>query len=494
VLGIFQVPLQIPIPEPFVAYINGIFLGFSIVVGYFVLFLFFYAKSETKRKTWVSLDWGERFFLGTLLGIVLLYSMQIGLTVVYYLYGELFWGPGPDSVFIWFESGVMVIFFVLLGRLIIGQPIHSEVGEKAMQQVREWIFSPFILLPTVFVFVLGCLSSYWYPLGGGALQAFWTELSGLFLVFLVGCVWVPGLICSYLAKVSSTRWKPSRVSFSFHSSWRTFLSTSIRALHRNRILLKSIVLLVLVAVFTTTADARLGLFSPRVDHIVTEYALAGAEYPYQYSVTGSVSSYRVLVYVSKEYFIDSPAVWLIRNMTILNPSNYSYSQPGLCYFANYGYYAGPPVFCGVINTSVSDSRIQLVTVANQSGSIQSFQVVLRPSSQSYTTVFSMNYYDHVSGKPIVAVYGTPVQTGVSSYRLINITLSNPFPGGLSIGQLQVGHYDDILKVSCAEEGVVYGAGCTSNSTTALWLWPQYLSPGKTMNFVLNVTYTGATYP
>ncbi len=420
--------------------------------------------------------------------------MQIGLTVVYYLYEKLFWGPGPDSAFIWFESGAMVIVIVLLGRLIIGEPIHSEVGEKAMQQVREWIFSPLSLLPTVFVFVLGCLASYSYPFRGGALQAFWMELSALFLLFLTGCVWVPGLICLYLAKVSSTRWKPTHMSFQFHNSWSRFLATGTRALHRNRVFLKSIALLVLVAVFTTMADARFGLFSPRVDHVVTGYAPAGAKYPYQYSVTGIVSNYRVLVYVSKEYFIDSPTVWLIRNMTMLNPSNFSYSQPGFCYYANYGYYAGPPVFCGVINTSVSDSRIQLVTLANQSGSIQSFQVVLKPTSQSFTAAFSMNYYDYVSGKPIVAVYGTPVQTGVSSYRLINITLSNPFPGDLSIGQLQIGHYDDILNVACAKNGVAYGAGCAGNSTATLWLWPQDLNPGKTMNFALNVTYTGATYP
>lgn len=107
----------------------------------------------------------------------------------------------------------------------------------------------------------------------------------------------------------------------------------------------------------------------------------------------------------------------------------------------------------------------------------------------------MSYDDSMNSKAILAKYGTPVQIGVISYRLINITISNPFREGLSIGseQLLIGHYNDLLNVSCARNGVVSQAGCISNSTSMLWLWQQDLNPGQSMSLSLNVTYSGATY-
>lgn len=349
-------------------------------------------------------------------------------------------------------------------------------------QLSGKMLNPIALIPLIFTFSVAFFSSrfYSYSFIAQSLVSYWFGISEA-LTLLLGVALVSAAIVHAASQVSLSRSTDIPVV-----SAQSVASSLWRNVFRNHRFLKGILLILLVAVFFTMADAKLGLLSPRVNHVVTEY------FP-GYSVVGSVSNYQVLVQVSKTYFIDSPSLWLIRTIEVPNPSNFSSisQSSSLCYSSGYGY-SGSSVLCEV--ASVSDSRVQLIPQTNAAGSIQSFEVSFSSASQSYTAVLKMDYNDYVIGKPIVAVYGTPVQTGAISYRLINITLSNPFAGYLSIGQLQIGHYDDILNVSCIRNGIAYGAGCTSNSTTTLWLWSQYLNSGQTLNLALNVTYTGATYP
>lgn len=352
-----------------------------------------------------------------------------------------------------------------------------------MQHILRWsgtVLSPAALFPVIATISIALCSLFIYPLMAQSVASYWFQLSQ-WLVLLLGFVLVPAglLYVVTSARVSTSTDTPGISSQSiFAAARKKFLI--------DRRFVKGILLLLLLAVMFTTTDAKFGLFSPRIDHIVTQYTPG-------YSVAGSVSNFRVLVHVARTYFIDSPFIWLIGTIDLPNPSNYSYSPPTTpCNYVNYGYYSGPPLFCGVITASSPDSRAQLSPQINASASIQSFQVILSPS-QSYAVAVSMSYDDYVSGRPIVAVYGTPLANGQISYQFINLTISNPFTEQLSVGQLQIGRYGSIVNVSCTKNGVAYGVGCTSNSTTTLWLWQQYLSPGQTTSLALNVTFSGPAY-
>lgn len=237
--------------------------------------------------------------------------------------------------------------------------------------------------------------------------------------------------------------------------------------------LKGALLLVLLAFFFTMTDAELAVVSPRVNHVVTQNS------PW-YFVTGSISNYRVTVHVNKAYFIDSPRLWLIENIAIPNPSNYSYAQP------NYPCYYGSECSSSITAT-VADSRAQLVPVADESGRIRSFEVILSPTSQAYTVVLSAQYDDYVHASPIVAHAGTPLQVGDLYYQEIDVTLTNPLSGHLSVEQLQIGQFNHILGVSCTQDNIA--RQCTNNSTQQLFLWPQELDPSQTLHFAINVTYS-----
>ena len=267
---------------------------------------------------------------------------------------------------------------------------------------------------------------------------------------------------------------------------KSLISSSWRKLSRSQKLLKALLLVVLVAGLATVTDAQFGVLSPRIDYVVTQYTEG-------YSVVGSMSNYYVLFQVNKRYFVDSPILWLVQTIVIPNPSNYSYSAtcPNSYY---YGYYTGPTVPCGVVTTSISDPRAQLVSLTNGTNNIKSFEVVLTPTAQPYTAVLSMIYDDAVTSSPIAAVYSTPVHTGSVYYQLINITLSDPLAESISMNQVQIGRYGDILDISCTRNRVaVASIDCTSNSTSTLWLWFQELNPGQTVSFALNVTYSGTVY-
>ncbi len=358
------------------------------------------------------------------------------------------------------------------------RPESNVVLMQRLCRLSQEILNPIALFPLIFTISLTFCSMYFYRFTTQSLISFWSGVSEA-IMLLLGIVLIPLGIVYIATKV----WL-SRSTEMPGISLQSVSSSLWKRIAVNRLFLKGVLLLLLLAVFITMTDAKFGVVSPRVDHVVTQFAPG-------YFLTGSISNYRVLVRVTKTYFINSPLLWLIGTIEIPNPSNYSYSQQYGCYNANYG--SGPPVFCGEIIASASDSRARLSPQINASGSIRSFEVILSPVTQSYTTAVAMSYDDYIYSAPIIAAYGTPVQAGSVSYRVINITLSNPFSVDLLIGQLQIGHYDDILNISCVRTGAVYGVGCTNNSTTALWLWQQNLSPGQTINFALNVTYSGATY-
>ena len=474
-----QLVLQLEYPDVFLLLFNVYFLGFSIVSGYFVFFLIFYGTGESERKVWNSLDWGERLFLGTLLGIFLLSIAQVSVGFISYLDRDVFIVPAPDTFLVWFVSSIVIVLLVFFARLKVQGAIHSPLGQQFMRRVKNALFNPMFFLPGILSYFLADSALYLYPVGGGSIAAFWRGLCGWLLTFVLFGLWLLGGVFYLLARVSPVPTLDDIANFFF-----SYLRRAIT----NRRLVKGVLLLALLAIFATFSDANLGIFTPRLDHIVTTYRPG-------YFITGSASNYRVLVAVETDYFIDSPTIWFIRNITIPNPSNYSY-MPYLpygssCYNYNYGYYSGPPVFCGVIQSSVSDLNVQLVTVTNQSNSVQAFELILSPISGNHEVVLSTSYDDSIKVEPIIATYGVPAQNGVSSYRIINITLYDPLSEPLSTDQLQIGHYDRIINVSCARNGVPYI--CTNNSTELLWLMPQYLSPGQWMNFDLNVTYTGATY-
>ena len=248
----------------------------------------------------------------------------------------------------------------------------------------------------------------------------------------------------------------------------------------------------LLAIFVTMSDARIGAIAPRVNDIVTTYGSG-------YSLIGTIKDYKILIQVTKTYFIDSPSMWVINTISIPNPSNFSYSGPSsACYSDNSEDYSSPPTSCGVIAASVASPRAGLTTEINASNSIQSFDLTLNPINPQYSVPLTMNYSDYVqvTPSPLVAFSGTPSQIGGAVYyRQIYVTLSNPLKETLSTYQLEIGQYTEFLKASCAINGTVETYGCTNNSTipNVVTLRDQYLKSGQTIRFAINVTYSGTAY-
>jgi len=364
-------------------------------------------------------------------------------------------------------------------RQFTAQSVEVRAESNRLYTPCAKILNPVLLLPFVFAFSLGCFSLYFYAFNGQSMAAFWFGYAQTILV-LLGLVWSLSIAYVYREGILGCT-----VSIPDRGSVRSIASRIWRKCS-SPLLIKGAILLVLVGAFVPITDARFGILSPRVDYVVTQY-------PVGYSVVGSVSNYRVVFQVNKKYFIDSPVLWTTQSIVIPNPSNYSYSSA--CPNSYYGYYTGSVVLCGVITASLSDAKAELVSQTNATGSIKSFEVILTQTPQPYTSILSMSYDDAVTSKPVVASYSTPMQSGPIYYQLINITLSDPLQESVSIGynQFQIGRYGDILDISCARDGVVTSVGCTSNSTSTLWLWLQELRPGQTISFALNVTYSGAVY-
>jgi len=362
-------------------------------------------------------------------------------------------------------------------------PQQTGLDHRVLE-LCDIVLNPVWLFPFILTFSMGCFSLYFYTFNAFLVSSLWFNDSEKILI-LLGVAWSISILYVYRKNGldSTIRGINQR---SVHSMcarvWHSF--------SRNRLFLKGALLLGLLAIFMTMTDASLGMMSPRVDHIVTEYGSG-------YSLTGTIADYRILVYVTKTYIIDSPSLWTIDTITIPNPSNYSYSQPSSsCYSDNFQYYAGAPTSCAAITSSIIDPRVQLETQTNASNSIESFDLILSPAPQSYSVSLTMQYSDYIQATSIVAFSGTPSQvSGAVYYREIYVTISNPLGESLSTTQLEVGRYTELLGASCAINGIVEPYGCTNNSTipNVLSLRNQDIPPGKTVKFAINVTYSGTAY-
>jgi hypothetical protein len=465
--------LQIEILGSLGQYVRGDFLILSLVLGYVLLFLFFYGDAEPAKTRWSSIEWGERFFLGLLLGMSLLFSFSIGTTLYYYVAQSILLERALDASLIWFACCWIVGLLGFILRLLVGGPIHGDSGQRIMGEAYSVVFKPSLwLTPLVFLFATGVFSSF-YPYNYAVLSGLWYALFGYSLLAIVSCLWIP----VYILLLLSTPVVP-KIVLKKHDFKRLFrrliavrtikraFNNLARAFRRNQNLAKVIVLVVMLSLFMVLSDVQFGVFSPRVSRVDTTVGPT-------YTVQGNLTNYDVLVHVTKAYHVDSPMLWLIRNLTISNPSNFSYSEA-----------SGP----GGMRASLSGPNTKLSTVANSSGDIESFVLYLSPSQASYQVVLTTAYDDRLAASIIHVSYGVKRALPNGTYeQTIEVAMKNSLDKAILINNLYVGQYPNILNVTCSEDGK--STVCSNYSPQQVWLMSRTLSKGELLTIQLSVVFT-----
>ncbi len=472
-----QIALQIGIPDILERYIRGDFLVLSLVLGYLLVFLFFHGNEEPAKTHWASVEWGERFFLGLLLGMLLLFLFSIVTSSYYLIAQSILLEPTPDPFLIWFAWSWIVGSVSVMLRLLAGGPLHGSSGQRILGRICSAILKPVIwFIPLVFLFLTGYFSLF-YPFNSGLLSSVWFTLSFWFFLAVALCLWFPAYVFYLLSMPMMPKLNLKMPDFSLNSLWKLIRQRfTIKTLkwvlkrfasdfRRNQGLLKGIALVVMLSVSVVMYDAQFGVFSPHVSRVQTTIAPS-------YTLEGTLTNYVVTVHVNKTYYIESPHLWVIRNITFANPSNFSFSEtPG----------------ADQIRSSVKGANIKRLTVTNASGSIESFELYFYPSQTSYVAIFSTDYQDRVGARLLNVSYGVNNYLGNNTYQqTINIKISNPLDKTVFISNLYVGEYPNILNVTCTANN--QPTTCYNYSPQRLWLMPLTLDKGQSLTIQLSVVF------
>jgi len=476
--------LQIDIVDLLRAYIRGEFLVLSVVLGYLLFFLFFYPgnRDYMARRHWDSLQWSERFFLGFLFGWFILLLFQAGLNSLLNYLNQRIWLAKPlDPVSIWFWSSVAILLVAVLLRLEVKGPVHGSDGLKKIIMILGFR-NLFFWLPAyvvIFLVVLGYFSSILYSLIGSTLQALWFGLSGAFFSFVLWSIWIPACIFIMFSAASDFRGSLSahirtffisiywNLSYLIESS--STLSGEAKALFaRNREIIAVLVVVIFLGFITPLADAQFGLISPRIEYVETRVGD-------NYDVVGNIGDYKILIEITKTFFISAPYVWIIRNVTISNPSNYSYSDGSTW---------------GGISSRLIGSHAGLSEIKGLGNRVTAFNVTLQPQPQRHNIGLEINYRDRLNCSLIDAMFGPITEVGNNTFqREIQITIRN---------QLSKRVCFQPLPVVTEFEGQMIQASCTRDGEPVDWchydekhleIWLPDLDPGEQLNLVLTVEFS-----
>jgi hypothetical protein len=488
------VALQFDLTGLLTRHIRTEFLALSVVLGYLLLFLLFYSTNAQSRHVWDSLEWAERFFVGFLLGMFVLFGFSIGVdSIVSYLNERVLLQNPWDPVHSWILSTFIVLIIVVLVRLEIAQPINNESAVKRLQGIlaNPGFRALFFGLP-ICLFVVLAASAFSslvvYGLTGNILYRFWIGLLSASFWFVLFAPWLLIIILagfgSYFSP-TATHQAPSVVLRQVLIEARRLVDLAkcpaqlvqgarnvCAQVIMKRTLFALITVTVLLGTLMPLVDAQLGLYAPRVEyvemHVDPVYTIVGY----------SMDDYSVVVKVSKTFFISSPRLWFIRNITIVNPSNNSYFED-----SQHPYWHK-------ISSSLLGSGATSSTLKGPEGRVAAYNVTFQPRSDTVEVALVTTYYDRMD-YPVINKTTSDIDIGNNTARReIHLVIHNPFDKPLSLDQLQIMAGPEITRVTCTENSQILN--CTdlclpSKQCLYLVLW-QPLQPGESLNLMITVEF------
>jgi hypothetical protein len=480
--------LQIDVAGLLRPYISGEFLALSVIVGYLLFFFFFYSTEEDSlaRRHWESLEWSERFFFGLLIGGCVLLVFSGGLSLILtFLLQRVVLQRSYNPVSLWVISSLVVVISVLSIRLEVRGAIYGPDGSSKIQSiVNHAVFRAlFFWLPLhvlSFLAIVAYLSTDSYYVIGNSVRLLCVDLWSASLSFLLFSAWFFLLFLYAL----SALWSPmpglsqlKEYVFAQVSRLRALLQSPSQILGvardvvamivRNRKAFAAWGVVILFGIITPIADGQVGLFIPKVQYVETEYADS-------YQVIGTVEDYKVLIGVTKTFFITSPYIWLIRNITIANPSNSSYAE-GTGWLQ--------------ISSSLIGSNAGLSTIKGQEDRVVAFNVTLHPKTERYVIGLQTQYYDALDYHIMNATPSRPTDTGNGTSRQqISITIRNPLGKRLDFQTLLVMTApSEVVVENCTSDGKVVN-WCPLEHSPSVYLIIPTLDPGKSWNVVIVIEY------
>lgn len=466
----------------------------SVVLGYLLFLLLFHSTNKQSRHLWDSLEWAERFFVGFLLGMFVLFFFSIGLdSIVSYVCQRVLLQNPWDSVHSWITSTAVVLIAILLIRLEIAQPIHDGGAVKKLERTlaNAGFRALFLGLPICFLVVLATSafsSLVVYKLTGSTLYRFWIGLLNASFWFVLLAPWLlVGILVVLAGHFSPTaiHQAPSVGLRQILVKARRFLNLVKRPTQlvqeaknlqsqvvKKRTTFAVITIAVLIGTLMPLVDAQVGLYAPRVEYVETRvdpmYAIVGQ----------SIDDYSVVVGVSSTFFISSPRLWFIRNITILNPSNNSYFED-----SQHPYWQK-------ISSRLLGSGATFSTLKGPEDRVAAYNVTFQPGSDTNEVALVTTYYDRMD-YPVISKTTDDTEIGNNTVRReIHLVIHNPLDKPLSLSQLRVMAGPEIMRVSCTENGQILNCTdlCLPSRQCLYFVRWQPLRPGESLNVAITVEF------
>jgi len=298
-------------------YIREDFLILSVILGYLAWVLFFYTSDDNQkaRKYWQDYEWGDRLLTGALIGVFLLWFFSFGVATVIGFVCEKVLIQTPDYTQAWAWSAILFSLALCVLRIDCNGPIHGNIGKWWKKRKRPCLhIAEFASYSFVLLFFNG-LWSLSYGRVSPSMSSVWAALLGATIIFLLFTVYPFVVFVCLLAGVSLKK----VIRLDFKSNSPRIKLPSIHSIRRSlRHVCKS-VFVALVSLAFILGDQSFGLIASSLSHVEIETRT-------DFLVVGSIENYSVLQPTTATYWIRIPRFPIFRNMTIDNPSNYSYTH------------------------------------------------------------------------------------------------------------------------------------------------------------------------
>jgi len=354
----------------------------SAILGYLTWILFFYTskRDSQARRHWTGFDWGDRLLMGFLLGAPLLLFSSFGVALMIGFVYQKVLIEIPDYTQAWFWSWLFIIALLSVWRMACHGPIHDHGTRWWKESSRRLrlilVCVPFYLFLLLFAIAL---SSPIYGPVSDSVGIVWVNLLVVVPFFLSFSVYFPFSVLMLLAGIP-TEWI-IRLIFkgeSFHIM--RFLSS--RSLRNLLPVAQRAFLVALVGFSFVLADRSFCLFTTSLSHM----ELDSHE---DFVVVGSTRSYEVLQPTTATYWIRIPRFPVFRNVTISNPSNYSF------HFVKEGTYSG-------VRQITADTRNATYEALITKGRLSAFNIVPNKHEMRPLAVIPLvlNFNDKVANAKI----------------------------------------------------------------------------------------------
>lgn len=298
-------------------YIREDFLILSVILGYLAWVLFFYTSDDNQkaRKYWQDFEWGDRLLIGALIGVFLLGFFSFGIVAVIGFLYEMVLIQTPDYAQAWAWSAILFSLTLCVLRIDCHGPIHDNIGKWWKKRKRLCLHIAEIASYSLVLLFFNGLWSLSYGRVSPTMSSVWAGLFAVVIAFVLFTVYPFAVFVGLLAGISRKKIIPLDIRA---DSLRIKLP-SIHSIRRSLRYVYKGVFVALVSLAFILGDQSFGLIASSLTSMEIETRT-------DFLVVGSIENHYVLQSTTATYWIRIPRFPIFRNLTIDNPSNYSYTH------------------------------------------------------------------------------------------------------------------------------------------------------------------------